>query len=175
MLFQLLSRCLLVAGALVLTGCATMSPAERAAACRDTDWLRYGANDGKLGVPVSARTGAFQDCAEIGQPVDMAAYQTGRSQGLVSYCTAENGYRVGYEGRRYSKVCPPTLEPDFIQGFRRGRKESPAVRLYPRFGIGIGSGGVRTGVGIGVGTYWGGHPGPHTPPYWCGYWIAGCR
>ena len=172
---QFMPRILLVAATLTLAGCATMTPAERADACRNTDWERFGLNDGKLGVPVSARTREFQDCAEVGHPVDRTAYQIGRSKGLTSYCTAENGYRVGYEGRRYSKVCPSTLEPDFVQGFRRGRKESPAVRLYPRIGIGIGSGGVRTGVGVGVGTYWGGHPGPHTPPYWCGYWIAGCR
>ena len=172
---QMLSRLLVVLYALLLTACATVSPAERAKSCSTTDWTRYGINDGKLGVPASARNGLFENCAEVGQPVDLAAYQAGRDKGLNDYCTAENGYRVGYEGRRYAKVCPPTTEPDFLQGFRRGRRERPAYLLYPRIGIGIGSGGVRTGVGIGVGTFWGNHPGPHTPPYWCGYWFPNCR
>ena len=172
----MLSRLTLIVAALLLAGCATMTPQERADACRSTDWQRFGLNDGKLGVPSSSRSGAFEDCAEVGHPVDLAAYETGRAEGLLSYCTAENGFRVGYEGRRYAKVCPTALEQDFLQGFRRGRRERPAFAVYPRIGIGIGTGGVRTGIGIGVGSFWGErHPGPYTPPYWCGYWFAGCR
>ena len=136
----------------LVSACATMTPKERAAACSATDWERYGQNDGRLGIPTSSRAGDFEDCAEVGKPVDLAAYQAGRSAGLESYCTVENGYQVGYDGRRYQKVCPPTLEPDFLQGYDQGRKERPAVALYPNIGIGIGSGGrVRTGIGIGIG------------------------
>ncbi len=147
-----------------------MTPQERADACAGTDWQRYGANDGKLGVPTSARLDTFEDCAEVGRPADLAAYESGRSQGLVTYCTAENGFRVGYDGRRYNRVCPPGVEADFLQGYKRGPRERPALALSPRIGIGIGSGGIRTGigVGIGVGNYARRHPGPHTPPYWCG-------
>ena len=142
---------ILTLSALVLAGCATMSPEERASTCQNTDWHRYGVNDGALGVKTSDRAGDFEDCAEVGQPVDLAAYQAGRSEGLQSYCTAEKGYEVGYEGRRYGKVCPPETEPDFLQGYERGRKERPSYALYPSIGIGIGSGGVRTGIGIGIG------------------------
>lgn len=176
---------------LLLTGCTTLSPQERAEACSQTDWQVYGENDGRLGVPTSARQEAFSDCAEVGQPVDLAAYQTGRANGLVEYCTPENGFRVGYEGRRYYNVCPPALEASFRQGYERGRRERPAVSVYPSIGIGIGSGGgVRGGIGIGVGSfgigpghYWGRrhwynrrwhhHPGFYTPPYWPGYWFPG--
>ncbi|MEM7211684.1 MAG: DUF2799 domain-containing protein [Pseudomonadota bacterium] len=140
--------------AVLMSGCTTFAPERVAEECRATDWQRFGLNDGKIGVATSERSGEFSDCAEVGQPVDLAAYQTGRSEGLVSYCTAENGYQVGYDGRRYKNVCPPTLEPDFLQGFDRGRKDRPAVALYPRIGIGIGSGRgrVRTGIGIGIGV-----------------------
>lgn len=132
-------------------GCSTVSIEERAAACAETDWQRFGENDGRLGVPTSDRADEFQDCTDAGQPANLAAYQAGRTEGLSSYCTAETGYQVGYEGRRYENVCPPATEPDFLQGFERGRKDRPAFVLRPGLGIGIGSGGVRTGVGIGVG------------------------
>lgn len=172
----MLSRLVVIASALLLAGCATMTPAERADACRSTDWQRFGLNDGKLGVPASSREDDFQNCAEVGQPVDLAAYDAGRTEGLLSYCTAENGFRVGYEGRRYAKVCPPALEPDFLQGFKRGRRERPAFAIYPRIGIGIGSGGgVRTGIGVGIGSFWGApYPGYYRSPYWCGRWHRRC-
>lgn len=151
---RLLKILCLLAGAGVVAACATLDPEERARACAATDWERYGLNDGKLGVTTSSRADAFEECADVGQPVDLAAYQRGRTDGLVEYCTTENGYRVGYEGRKYTKVCPPTLEPDFLQGYDLGRKERPAVSLFPSIGIGIGSGRgrVRTGIGVGIGV-----------------------
>lgn len=144
----------LAAGALaLLAGCATVPPEQRAAACAQTDWLRYGLNDGTLGVPASERAEAFLDCQKVGQPADIAAYQQGRAEGLREYCTVEKGYEVGRQGRDYDRVCPPELEPDFLQGLAQGRKERPSYAgVYPNIGIGIGSGGrVRTGVGVGIG------------------------
>ena len=123
----------------LLAGCASLSPEEQAAACRDTDWQRFGENDGRLGVATRMRANKFQACADVGQPVDLAAYQAGRQLGLEVYCTVENGYRVGYEGRRYNDVCPPTSEPDFLQGLAQGRKERP-ILIRPSIGVGIGIG-----------------------------------
>lgn len=131
-------------------GCVSLTVTERTAACASTDWQRYGVNDGRLGVPTSDRADQFEDCAALGRPVDLAAYQRGRGDGLTEYCTAENGYEAGYEGRSYENVCPPASEQDFLQGFERGRKDRPAYVVSPRIGIGIGSG-VRTRIGIGVG------------------------
>ena len=140
-----------------VAACATVSPEQRAAACAQTDWQRFGENDGRLGVATAERADDFEACAGVGEPADLTAYQTGRTKGLEAYCTAENGYVVGREGRGYDKVCPPATEPDFLQGYDRGRAERPAIALVPGIGIGIGSGGVRTriGIGIGLGRYHG--------------------
>ena len=108
---------------MLMSACATLQPEKVAETCAATDWQRYGVNDGKLGVTTASRASEFDDCATVGEPVDLAAYQTGRSEGLLTYCTAENGYQVGYDGRRYQNVCLPTLEPDFLQGYDRGRKD----------------------------------------------------
>lgn len=138
----------------VLSACATMSVEERAAVCAGTDWQQFGVNDGTLGVPSTDRSDKFAECSELGRPADLVAYNSGRVEGLASYCTVENGYRVGYEGRDYEQVCPGATEANFLQGFERGRAERPAFALSPRIGIGIGSGGrTRVGVGIGIGLF----------------------
>ncbi|MEO1490544.1 MAG: DUF2799 domain-containing protein [Pseudomonadota bacterium] len=136
-----------------LAGCTTIPVEERAAACAQTDWTKFGVNDGTLGVPTADRSEKFEDCAEVGQPADLAAYQAGRSEGLKTYCTLENGYQVGLEGRRYENVCPPALAADFLQGFERGKKERPSYARSPSIGIGVGTGGTRVGVGIGIGLF----------------------
>ncbi len=119
--------------------CTTLTVAQRTAACQATDWANYGQNDGTLGLASGERTRKFADCAELGHPVDMVAYQAGRVEGLGSYCTVENGYEVGYAGRRYHKVCPAEQEPAFLQGYEQGRKERPA-NCFPYYGFGFGIG-----------------------------------
>lgn len=149
----------------LLAGCATVPPEERAATCESTDWYRYGVNDGELGVPASDRTGMFEDCTELGHPVDLAAYRNGRAEGLKTYCTAQHGYEVGYKGLPYDDVCPPPIETGFLQGFRKGRQDRPTV-IYPRIGIGIGTG-WHSRMGLGLG--WGGYPfGCYSP------WMSDC-
>lgn len=131
-------------------GCSTITPAERAAACRATDWSRYGYNDGLLGVPAEERTELFADCAELGHPANTAAYQAARARGLMEYCTVENGYDVGRSGRRYRNVCPPGSAQDFLQGYQQGRKDRP-IEVYPSFQFGLGFG------NFGYYPYWSGH------------------
>ncbi|HSF94664.1 MAG TPA: DUF2799 domain-containing protein [Thermohalobaculum sp.] len=128
----------LALSAILLSGCTILSPAERAAACDATDWETFGYNDGLLGVPVSRRASRFADCAKLGVPADLAAYDAARAQGLQEYCTVENGYEVGYSGRRYRGVCPPDLAPSFIQGYDQGRRDRPPPRPSYHFGFGVG-------------------------------------
>ncbi len=130
-----------LAATLVAAACTTVPDTERRAGCQATDWVSYGQNDGRLGVPESERAGHFADCAELGFPADLAAYRAGRAEGLVHYCTLDNGYEVGSSGRRYHKVCPPELEQAFLQGYEEGRKDYRRnYPYYPNFGIGFGFG-----------------------------------
>lgn len=142
----------------LLAGCATISPEERAAACAQTDWHRYGANDGQLGVAITQRGKLFEECTRVGQPADIMAYEAGHAEGVREYCTVENGFEVGRQGRPYHDVCPPELEPDFRQGLAEGRRERPNVGIYPGLGVGIGPGRVRGGVGLGLGVGGWGYP-----------------
>jgi hypothetical protein len=130
-------RFLLLLATLGAAGCSTLTVAERTGACRATEWSSYGQNDGILGVAATDRAEKFADCAALGYPADIAAYQAGRAEGLRTYCTLENGYEAGYAGRRYRNVCPPEMEPAFLQGYEQGTKERP-VDYYPYYGFGFG-------------------------------------
>jgi len=116
--------------ALALAGCATVPSQQRAEICQNTDWVQFGENDGVLGVPLSERADRFLDCSEVGQPVDLAAYNSGREKGLQTYCTTESGLQVGLDGREYRNVCPPELETAFLQGLSEGRAAAPVAVGY---------------------------------------------
>ena len=130
-------RASVIAIVLLLGACATASVEERTATCQATDWTSYGENDGLLGVAPDARNKKFADCAELGYPADIAAYQAGRASGLLQYCTVQNGYQVGFDGRPYRDACPPELEVAFLQGYEQGQRDRP-VTIYPSFGFGLG-------------------------------------
>ena len=50
-----------------------------------------------------------------------AGFETPDPTNLATYCTAETGYRVGYQSRAYYGVCPKETEPAFLAGLQRGR------------------------------------------------------
>lgn len=110
---------LLLAVALIVTGCASLSKEE----CLAADWYTIGVEDGANGYAIS-RIGAHRKaCAEVGVQPDMARYNQGRDMGLQQFCTRERGYREGERGRSYSGVCPPNLEPMFMQGYLAGQEK----------------------------------------------------
>ena len=50
-----------------------------------------------------------------------AGLETPDPSNLAAYCTAETGYRVGYQSRAYYGVCPKETEGAFLSGLQRGR------------------------------------------------------
>lgn len=114
------SKCrgLLVLCAVALTGCAAMSQKE----CQLGDWHTVGFNDGARGVPVTRLGDYAQACSKYGVSPDLTSYRSGYDQGLETYCRDGNGFAVGSSGGAYNGVCPASLEPQFMQGFRAGRQ-----------------------------------------------------
>ena len=140
---------------LLVAGCVLMTPEQQASLCRKTDWRGLGLGDGSLGRPAAHRSRLLGNCREVGAPADMTAYRAGRAEGLRSYCSAESGYRAGYAGQRYARVCPEPLEARFLEGYRLGWDQRPGLVIVPSFSIGIGAR-VHPGVRLGIG--FGGHP-----------------
>jgi hypothetical protein len=104
--------------ALALGACSTMSESE----CRTVDWRTIGYEDGAAGYS-GDRIGVHRRaCAKYGVSTDLAAYQSGRDDGLREYCQPSNGFRIGSRGIDYGGNCPAPLEPAFLRAFESGHR-----------------------------------------------------
>lgn len=112
-----LSALLLTGAAVALGSCATMSEEQ----CLAGDWAGQGFNDGAAGYAMSRLGEHAEACGKHGVVPDDAAYRSGWSEGVLRYCTIENGFRVGAEGGGYAGVCPAGVERDFLIAYEDGR------------------------------------------------------
>ena len=103
---------------LLASGCAAMSAAE----CRVADWHTIGFEDGARGTQAANIARYRKACAAHGVAPDLAAYRDGRRAGLATYCRAENGFAIGERGGSYAGLCPESSEPEFLNGYRAGRR-----------------------------------------------------
>lgn len=107
---------LALAVCLALSGCASMSESE----CKVADWQRIGQRDGEQGQPDSRIADHTEACAKVGVQPDAARYRRGWDRGVLSYCTADVGWREGLAGRSYQGVCRGRNEADFLRFHRAG-------------------------------------------------------
>ena len=108
-------------GVLLLTalaGCATLDESQ----CRSVNWFELGSRDGSLGYGENRLESHREACSEFGLSTDAAAWREGYAEGLQSYCTVDNGYRIGRQGGSYGRVCPLESEPDFLAAYDLGRE-----------------------------------------------------
>ena len=108
----------LIAAALLISGCATMSGDE----CMTSDWRAIGFEDGSRGYAASRISSHRKACAKHGVTPDLQAYQEGRNEGLYQYCRPSNGFNVGANGGSYNGVCADHNEFQFIDAFNTGRQ-----------------------------------------------------
>jgi Protein of unknown function (DUF2799) len=108
---------LILLGAALLTGCATMNKEE----CFSADWQENGYNDGASGADRDTLKSRREACAEHGIVPDKEAYLEGYEHGLEDFCTMDNGYDKGRRGYHYKGVCPSGLEGKFLMGYQEGR------------------------------------------------------
>jgi hypothetical protein len=102
---------------LALGACATMDRDE----CLTVDWRTVGFEDGAAGRSGDRIGQHRKACAKHGVTPDLAAYQSGREDGLREYCVPNNGFRLGSQGGSYGGMCPADLEPAFADAFESGR------------------------------------------------------
>lgn len=104
------------AAALILGGCATLTPEE----CQYADWRAIGYEDGVEGQELTIISRHRQACAKVGVTPDIDAYREGRAEGIRIFCEPGNGYRLGREGYSYTGVCPNDLEGEFLAAHAEG-------------------------------------------------------
>ncbi|QTC91611.1 DUF2799 domain-containing protein [Brevundimonas goettingensis] len=108
----------LVAGAMLLGSCATMSEDE----CRAGAWGEKGHADGMAGYPMTRLSSHIDACAKFQVAVDPVAYSSAREDGLRSYCTLERGWSEGRAGNTYYGVCRPEEEAAFLPAYEDGQR-----------------------------------------------------
>ncbi len=110
-------RILVLAGALALGGCASMSADE----CLLSDWRTIGYEDGARGY-TSDRLGQHRKaCAKHGVAPDFDEYRAGREEGLREFCQPSRGFSLGSNGGQYYGVCASDQEPYFLDAYKRGQ------------------------------------------------------
>ena len=102
----------------LLPGCATLSESQ----CAANDWHTVGHSDGASGQDSSRLLKHQNACMKHGVTPDREAYMAGWEEGVVRYCTPDNGFQQGQRGSGYRNVCPGDLEPGFHDAYLAGRE-----------------------------------------------------
>ena len=91
----------LIAALALLPACASLSEEE----CLAGAWSAIGFDDGASGRPPDTLGEHTQACARHGVAPDLTLWRAGYEDGLATYCTRSNGFRVGATGQAYHGVC----------------------------------------------------------------------
>lgn len=108
---------LFLISSLFLLGCATMSKEQ----CQTMDWHEAGKIDGEKGQYRDYYKQHQSSCEESGGKVATDLYFAGWEEGHKKYCTAENGYKAGVDGRYSADICSAEEYPEYREQFKVGR------------------------------------------------------
>jgi len=102
---------------LLLSNCANMNESD----CLTADWQLIGFEDGSLGKNESHISQHRKECSEHGVTPDLTAYRKGHFEGSKRFCTTNNGFTRGSQGKDYQRNCPEQFEAAFLAGFTDGQ------------------------------------------------------
>lgn len=112
---------LIIALAFALSACSSANSQKNT--CTERDWFELGRHDGAQGSTDDKLQKYTNDCRKAAINADAETmYVNGRNAGLVEYCTPENAFELGRMGIAYMYVCPSTVEPKFLVGYRKGQR-----------------------------------------------------
>ena len=101
----------------LINGCATLDKDE----CRSADWKAIGYEDGSDGYVLATRFKQHrQACSKHGIKANFNRYRSGHDQGIRSYCTASQGYKLGKYNRGFPSHCPTDLSGNVRRGYDFG-------------------------------------------------------
>lgn len=103
---------------LVVSGCASLTEEQ----CQSQEWQKIGREDAIQGRTTARMNEHTKACKRYGIVPNPVEYKKGYDVGLVSYCTIENGFKVGRKGYYYLKICPVEREASFLSGYERGKE-----------------------------------------------------
>ncbi|MBH1963864.1 MAG: DUF2799 domain-containing protein [Comamonadaceae bacterium] len=109
----------LVLGALLLSGCASMSEEQ----CRGANWAALGHSDARDGDMPDFGAQRVQSCAEKGVRGNLSEWQRGWEQGRREVCVPGNADSWARRDSEYKPgFCPPDMEPLFLSIYTPARE-----------------------------------------------------
>lgn len=125
---SILNAAILSVAVMGLAGCASISESE----CVSGSWSDIGYKDGVNGKARDRLANYAKTCAKYGVQPDRNAYLTAFENGLVKYCTYEQGFELGENGNSYNQVCSGNNSSGFSQGYDEGRAVYEIYREHKR-------------------------------------------
>ena len=104
--------------AFALSGC--VGPSLSKEECMLSDWYQIGYTDGVRGYSQARLQDHREACTKHGVNPVVSEYQKGHEDGVVVFCTPQNGLSAGASGWKYSGICPRELESGFMVGYNLG-------------------------------------------------------
>ena len=113
------SLALLALGAVLLSGCASMSEEQ----CRGANWAALGQADARDGDMPQFGADRVTSCVEKGIPGNLAEWQRGWEMGRREVCTPGNAVTWAQRSSDYTPgFCPPDMEPVFLSVYTPARE-----------------------------------------------------
>ena len=113
-----------LASLIIITNCSSVSKEDKwAEFCANTIWDKHGYYDATHGFSYKMMAIYRERCGNQFSNEDSVKYQTGYIQGAKTFCTYENGFKLGNRNEKNPKSCPIELADNFNKGFASGRAE----------------------------------------------------
>ena len=102
----------------MVSACSVMTEQQ----CKTANWSNLGYLDGSQGASADQFSQRSSACSEYNVHPNFNQYQVSYQKGLTTYCTENNGFYVGSNGRFYHGVCPQTTSAAFLYGYHQGKQ-----------------------------------------------------
>ena len=114
-------------GLILISSCSTMKKSYQAQ-CENVPWTKRGYETALAGKKPDIAV-YVTECRRYGFKVDEASYKQGYIDGMIRFCTRDNGLLLGRAGKTYDVSCPATKANEFLAGYSQGKMEFDHLQL----------------------------------------------
>ncbi|KZN48539.1 DUF2799 domain-containing protein [Pseudoalteromonas luteoviolacea] len=114
----------------ILSGCISIKKELAYSSCTNEDWKALGYKAAQSGTKVRAFDAVKKDCGTDLNSNAQDLFVDGYSDGLIAYCTFEQGYKHGTDGLGASHVCHQDVGVDYKKGYTAGNRKRKSMESF---------------------------------------------